>query len=151
MAQAKTGDRVRVGFTGRLANGEIFDSTDECHSDGCGCDSGPIEFVIGDEEIIAGLNEAVIGMSPGERKTVAVEAERAYGPRDDEMVMVIDRGEMPEDLQPEVGDTLALTDEEGDEFPVTVTEVTAATVTIDANHPLAGEDISLDLELLAIL
>ncbi len=151
MAQAKTGDRVKISFTGRLADGEIFDSTEECHSDGCGCGAGPLEFVIGDDEIIAGLNDAVIGMQPGEKKTVLIPAEQGYGNFDEDLVMVIERSDLPEDLKPEVGDTLGITDEDDEEYPVTVVEVTDTTVSLDANHPLAGEELSIELELLEIL
>ena len=151
MTQAKAGDRVRISFTGRLADGEIFDTTQECHDDDCGCETGPLEFVIGDEEIISGLNEAVIGMSPGQQKTVRVEADRAFGQRDEELLMVVERSELPDDLDPQIGDTLALTDEDGEDFPVIVTALGEATVTLDANHPLAGEDISLEIEMLEIL
>ena len=89
MERAKTGDRVTVHYTGRLEGGEVFDSS-ECQENDCGCDSGPMEFVIGDGQVIPGFEQGVVGMSPGEEKTVTIPASEAYGERMDEMVAVVD-------------------------------------------------------------
>lgn len=149
MAQAKTGDKVKVHYTGRLAGGEVFDSS-ECHESDCGCESGPMEFVIGEGHVIPGFEQAVIGMSQGEEKTVVIPVDQAYGERIDEMVAVVNRSEIPPDLTLEVGSQLEVTQEDGQAFPVLITEVTDTTVTLDANHPLAGKELTFDLKLVEI-
>ncbi len=149
MAQAKTGDRVKVHYTGKLASGEVFDSS-ECHEDECGCSSGPLEFVIGDGNVIPGFEQAVIGMSPGEAKTVVIPVDQAYGERVEEMVAVVDRKDIPAELTLEVGGSLEVTQADGNAFPVVITEVTETTVTLDANHPLAGRDLTFDIKLVEI-
>jgi peptidylprolyl isomerase len=149
MAQAKSGDRVKVHYTGKLEGGEVFDSS-ECMEDECGCESGPLEFTIGEGEVIPGFEEGVIGMNPGESKTINIPVDQAYGPRIDEMVAVVERANLPPDLTPEVGERLEVTQEDGHVFPVVITEVTDTHVTIDANHPLAGRDLTFDLKLVEI-
>jgi peptidylprolyl isomerase len=149
MAQAKTGDKVKVRYTGRLEGGEVFDSS-ECHEDDCSCESGPLEFTIGDGHVIPGFDQAIIGMSPGDTKTVVIPADQAYGERIEEMVAVVDRKDIPADLTLEEGSQLEVTQEDGNVFPVIITEVTESTVTIDANHPLAGRELTFDLRLVAI-
>ncbi len=149
MAQAKTGDRVKVHYTGRLASGEVFDSS-ECHEDECGCESGPLEFTIGKGNVIPGFEQAVIGMSPGETKTVVIPVDQAYGERVEEMVAVVDRKDIPADLVLEVGGQLEVTQEDGNAFPVVITEVTETSVTLDANHPLAGRELTFDLRIVEI-
>jgi peptidylprolyl isomerase len=151
MPQAKEGDRVKLHFTGKLEDGTVFDSTEDCDSDDCGCEEGPVEFVIGEGDLVPGLEQAVIGMSPGEAKTVRLIPELAFGERDEELLWEIDRRELPADLAPEVGETLEITDDNGESFPVTVADVSETTVTLDANHPLAGMDLSFDLQLIEIL
>jgi peptidylprolyl isomerase len=149
MAQAKTGDKVKVHYTGRLAGGEVFDSS-ECHEGDCDCESGPMEFVIGEGHVIPGFEQAVIGMNPGDEKTVVIPVDQAYGERMDEMVAVVNRSEIPPDLTLEVGAQLEVTQEDGQAFPVLITEVTDTTVTLDANHPLAGKELTFDLKLVEI-
>ncbi len=150
MAQAKSGDKVKVHYTGRLAGGEVFDSS-ECQDDGCGCSSGPLEFVIGAGNVIPGFEQGVIGMSPGETKTVVIPADQAYGERVEEMVAVVPRADIPAELTLEVGGQLEVTQADGSAFPVIITEVTDTTVTLDANHPLAGRALTFDLRLVEIL
>ncbi len=148
MRQAQQGDRVKVNFTGKLDDGTVVDaSVDNCCDDECECETGPVELTIGEEEVVPGLEKALIGMAPGEKKTVRLVSEEAYGERDEEMVMEVDRGEIPEDIAPEIGQTLELTDEEGEAFLVTVTNITETEVVLDANHPLAGVDITYEIEL----
>jgi len=149
MAQAKQGDRVKVHYTGKLTDGEVFDSS-ECADDGCGCGTGPLEFTIGTGEVIPGFEEAVVGMGPGEEKTVTIPVDKAYGPRMEEMVAVVGRSELPADLDPVVGQQLEVTQQDGHSFPVLITEVTDTTVTLDANHPLAGRDLIFQLRLVEI-
>ncbi len=151
MKQVQQGDRVKVNFTGRLEDGTVVDTSVDCGCDECDCDETvPVEFTLGEEEVIPGLEEAMIGMKPGESKTVRIASDNAYGPHDEEMVMVIDREEIPAEIAPEVGQTLELTGEDDEPFLVTVTEVTDATVVLDANHPLAGMDITYEIELVDI-
>jgi peptidylprolyl isomerase len=165
MSQAKKGDKVRINYTGRLADGTVFDSTleeecghDECDGDdctdddcGCGCESGPMELTIGTGELFPQIDEALAGMAPGEKKTVVIPAADAFGEIDPEKVFTVPRSDLPEDLKPEVGDELVLGNEDDEELGVAVVEVSAETVTFDANHPLAGEDLSFEVELLEIL
>ena len=149
MAQAKTGDKVTVHYTGRLDDGEVFDSS-ECQESECGCETGPLEFVIGEGNVIPGFEQAIVGMSPGESKTVVIPVDQAYGERIDEMVAVVDRKDIPADLDLEIGNQLEVTQEDGSAFPVIITEVTETTVTLDANHPLAGRELTFDLRLVSI-
>ena len=149
MAQAKTGDKVTVHYTGRLEGGEVFDSS-ECHEDDCGCESGPLEFTIGEGNVIPGFEQAIIGMSPGDSKTVVIPVDQAYGERVDEMVAVVERTEIPADLVLEVGNQLEVSQQDGNVFPVIITEVTESNVTLDANHPLAGKELTFDLRLVTI-
>jgi len=149
MARAKTGDKVTVHYTGRLEGGEVFDSS-ECREDDCGCDSGPLEFTIGEGNVIPGFEQAIIGMNPGDTKTVVIPVDQAYGERIDEMVAVVDRQDIPPDLILEVGNQLEVTQQDGSAFPVIITEVTETSVTLDANHPLAGKELTFDLRLVVI-
>jgi len=152
MAQAKQGDCVRINFVGRLTDGSIVDSSEDlCGEDDCGHESGPLEFTIGEEEVIPGLEQALVGMQPGEKKTVEISCDMAYGPRDEEMVMVVPRSDLPAELEPDVGDVLEVTDDEEGDFAVTVTGVSADSVTLDANHPLAGEDLVFEVELVEVV
>jgi peptidylprolyl isomerase len=149
MTQAKEGDKVKVHYTGKLEGGEVFDSS-ECTEDDCSCDSGPLEFTIGKGEVIPGFEKAVIGMSEGEAKTFIIPVEEAYGKRNEEMVVAVERSHVPADLTPEVGMRLEVTQEDGQEFPVVIMEVTETHVTLDANHPLAGRDLTFDIKLVEI-
>ena len=164
MAQAKNGDKVKIGYIGRLADGSIFDSSAEddcshaefdCADDDCGCDcehsSGPVELVIGDGEMFPQIDEALIGMTPGEKKTVVIHAGNAFGEYDEDQVFIVPRSDMPDDLQPSVGDELLIGSNNGEEMEVEVIEVSEASITFNANHPLAGEDLFFEIELLEII
>ena len=166
MAQAKTGDRVRIDYTGRLEDGTVFDSTiesmecgtDSCDTDehdsgdcGCGCESGPRELTIGAAELFPQVDDALVGMVPGEKKTFTIPAADAFGAYDGEKVFTVPLSDLPDDLQPEVGDELVLSNEDDEELGVTVVEVTGDSVTFDANHPLAGEDLTYEVHLVEIL
>jgi peptidylprolyl isomerase len=141
MAQARSGDTVRVHYTGRLEDDRIFDSS-------AGRD--PLEFTLGEGRVIPGFEEAVLGMEVGEERTVTVPADSAYGPRREEMVAQVSRDQFPEEIEPEVGQQLKMSGE-GQTFVVMVADVTDWSVTVDANHPLAGEDLTFDLELVEIV
>jgi peptidylprolyl isomerase len=150
MAQAKKGDKVKVHYTGRLEDGTVFDSS-ECFDEAdCACGSGPLEFTIGEGQVIPGFEQAVVGMNSGESKTVIIPVDQAYGERLDEMVAVVDRSEIPAELKLEVGNQLEVTQEDGHVFPVLITDITEAKVTIDANHPLAGKPLTFDIKLVEI-
>ena len=173
MAQAKNGDKVRVHYTGTLDDGSIFDSSEEtetgcddecgdecgdqendCGDHDCGCGGnagGPMEFVIGQGNLIPKFESAVIGLEPGESVTVRITAEEAYGQRAEEMVAVIERSEIPADMKPQVGDHLEVIMQDNTPMPVMVTEVTETTITLDANHPLAGMDLTFDIRLVEIV
>lgn len=142
MSDAKKGDTVKVHYTGRLDDGSVFDSS---------LDGEPLKFIIGEGHVIQGFEEAVEGMSPGEKKTVRIEFEKAYGPHYDEGVIVVERSGLPEDLKPKVGDVLQIPQHDGDPLIVTVKEITDTTITLDANHPLAGKDLIFEIELMEIL
>jgi len=150
MAQAKEGDRVRVHYTGRLDDGTVFDSS-ECSEDECGCESGPMEFVIGGGEVIPGFDRGVLGLEVGEAKTIHIPVEDAYGERIEEMVAEVPRGDLPPEMKPEIGQQLEVTQEDGQIFQVLVTDMNDETITIDANHPLAGQALNFDLRLVEIL
>jgi peptidylprolyl isomerase len=134
----KNGDHVRVHYTGRLADGEVFDSSR---------DAEPLEFTVGAGEVIPGFDEALRGMQVGESKTVEIESEDAYGPRRDALVASIERANAQFPVEPQVGMNLALPLQDGNQLEVVITEVTDTHVTIDGNHPLAGEKLIFDLEL----
>lgn len=143
MAQAQLGDRVKVHYTGRLDDGTVFDSS---------IITDPLEFTIGEREVVPGFEEAVIGMSPGESKNVKIPVDKAYGPRREDMTIVVDRDKFPPDIEPEVGQQLEIRQrEDGQTFPVTVTDVSESSVTLDANHHLAGKDLTFDIQLLEIV
>lgn len=149
MAQAKQGDKVKVHYTGKLEDGTVFDSS-ECNDEGCDCPSGPFEFTIGQGQVIPGFEQGIIGMSPGEQKTIHIPVDQAYGERLEDMVAVVDRKDIPQELSIELGNQLEVTQEDGSSFPVVITEISETSVTLDANHPLAGRDLTFDLKLLEI-
>ena len=150
MAQAKKGDTVKVHYTGRLDDGSVFDSS-ECADDDCGCSSGPLEFTIGEGQVIPGFDAAVEGMQIGESKSVHIPVDEAYGERVEQMVAQVPRTDLPETMVPEVGQQLEVTQEDGNVFPVVITEVTDSQVTIDANHPLAGQNLNFEICLVEIV
>ena len=149
MAQAKQGDRVKVHYTGKLADGTVFDSS-ECEDDGCECGTGPLEFTIGASEVIPGFDVAVLGMDIGETRTVTIPVDQAYGEHMEEMVAEVPRADLPADLVVEVGQQLEVTQENGQIFQVLITEVADDQITIDANHPLAGRELTFVIRLVEI-
>jgi peptidylprolyl isomerase len=141
MQPARSGDTVRVHYTGRLDDGSVFDSSEG---------RAPLEFRLGGGQVIPGFENAITGMRPGEERTVTIPAEEAYGPRREELVLVVNRSELPEELQqPEVGQQLQMS-QEGESFIVTISDVRVEDVVLDANHPLAGEDLTFELQLVDI-
>ena len=136
--QAKNGDRVRVHYTGRLGDGQVFDSSR---------DGEPLEFTVGAGEVIPGFDEAVSGMQVGESKTIEIEPDDAYGPRRDALVTQVSREAAQFPVEPQVGMHFGLPLQDGNQLEVVITEVTDTHVTIDGNHPLAGEKLIFDVEL----
>ncbi len=154
MAKAKTGDRVRIHYVGTLEDGTVFDSTREeagCGSEECGCGGGPRELIIGEGEFLPSIEEALVGMETGQIKSVIIPMDDAFGPYDGEKVFSVARSDLPADLQPEVGDGITLVNQENDELNVIVAELGDEEITFDANHPLAGEDLAFEVELVEIL
>ena len=116
-----------------------------------GCASGPIDVHLGTGEIFPQIEQALIGMAPGETRSVTIAAADAFGEYDDDNVVTIPRTQLPDDLNPEVGEELVLTGEDDEAFGVTVVEVSAESVTFDSNHPLAGEDLTFEITLREIV
>lgn len=141
MAQAKEGDEVQVHYTGKLEDGTVFDTSQ---------DGEPLSFTIGENRVIPGFESAVVGMEPGDSKTTEIEPDQAYGEHRDDMVMELDRDQIPEDVEPDVGQQLQLRLENGQTVPVLITALGEETVTIDANHPLAGRTLIFEIELVDV-
>lgn len=141
MTQAKNGDTVKVHYTGKLNDGTVFDSS---------ADGEPLEFIIGEGQLIQDFEEAVIGMNPGESKTVQIPSDNAYGPHREEMLIVIDRSKFPEGLEPRIDQQLQVRHPNGQESVVKVVDISDTNVTLDANHPLAGEDLTFEIRLTEI-
>ncbi len=138
---ASDGDTVKVHYTGKLDDGTIFDTSVERE---------PLEFTIGTGQTIPGFEAAVRGMQVGQVKTVTIPAEEAYGPHNEDMVVVVERDKLPENLNPVVGQQLQKQQENGNMAVVVVTDVSDTTITLDANHPLAGKALTFEIELLEI-
>lgn len=141
MTQVKSGDTVRIHYTGTLRDGTTFDSSE-------GRD--PLEFQVGSGQIIPGLDKAIPGMEVGEKKTVNVPCDEAYGPVDPQMRQAVPREGIPADIPLDLGTRLQMQTQQGQVTPVTVVEVTEEQVTLDANHPLAGQDLTFAIELVQI-
>lgn len=141
MSEVKIGDKVKVHYTGRLYDGSEFDSSK---------DREPLEFEVGSQQVISGFENSVIGLKAGESVTVNIPADEAYGPRIDEMVLQIDKDKLPPDFNPELGQKFQLPQENGQNVIVTVTDITETQIELDANHPLAGKDLTFDIKLVEI-
>lgn len=142
MAQAKQGDKVRIHYTGKLADKEVFDSS---------VNREPLEFRLGEGKIIPGFEEAVIGMTPGDSKTVNILPEKAYGPHRKELVVDVERSRLPDTLKLEVGGHVQIRQPSGGNIQAKVTSMSDSKVTLDANHPLAGEVLTFDIKLVEIV
>ncbi|WP_343701966.1 peptidylprolyl isomerase [Chitinophaga sp.] len=142
MQQVKTGDTVRVHYHGRLNNGNTFDSSE-------GRD--PLEFTVGAGMVIKGFDNGVLDMKPGDKKTLNIPIEEAYGPKNDELIMEFPKANIPADLNPSVGMELQMSNPQGQVFPVKVAAIGTEFITLDANHPLAGEPLIFDIELVEIV
>jgi FKBP-type peptidyl-prolyl cis-trans isomerase 2 len=141
MQQVKTGDTVKVHYHGRLTDGTTFDSSEGRE---------PLEFEVGSGSVIAGFDTGVTGMTVGEKKTIQIPVDQAYGPKDPGMLVEFPKTNFPEDMKPELGMRLNMTNGSGQVIPVAIIDIKEESVILDANHPLAGEDLIFDLELVAI-
>lgn len=141
MAQAKTGDTVKVHYTGKLADGTVFDSSEGRE---------PLKFKIGEGQLIPGFEQAVVGMESGDSVSANIPAKDAYGEYDKRLIQVIEKNTLPEDLEPEVGQQLEAVRSDGQRIAVVVLDVGESQVTLDANHPLAGKELIFDITLLEV-
>lgn len=135
----KKGDTVKVHYTGKLGNGDVFDSSK---------DREPLEFTLGKGQLIPGFEAAVEGRKPGETVTVVIPPKDAYGESDPEMIFTVPRAQVPDNIPLEVGTHLQLSNDKGQQMDVVISEVGPDEVTLDANHPLAGKELTFDIEIL---
>lgn len=142
MNQAKTGDTVRVHYKGQLTDGSVFDESAQ---------DTPLEFQIGSGMLLPDFEAAIIGMNLGDSKQVAIEAERAYGTPREDLLIEVDRAQFPDHIAPEVGLQLRLNQPDGTPLTVAISDFSDTSVTLDANHPLAGENLIFDIKLVEIL
>lgn len=141
MSQVKANDTVQVHYTGKLSDGQVFDSSEGRE---------PLEFTVGAGQVIPGFENGLLNMSVNEKKTINIACEDAYGPVREDMIQQVPRAELPQEIAPEVGMRLVSRTPDGHEIPLVVTEVAPETITVDANHPLAGKDLVFEVELMGI-
>jgi peptidylprolyl isomerase len=141
VSKAKDGDKVKVHYTGKLKDGTVFDSSEG---------RPPLEFTLGQGKIIPGFEKGVMGMGPGDKKTITVPPGDGYGESRDELIVKVNKSHFPENIDPSVGKQLQVTQSDGNVVEVTVTEMEGDSVTLDANHPLAGKTLVFDVELVEI-
>ena len=141
MQQVQKGDAVSVHYHGKLTDGTTFDSSEGRE---------PLQFTAGSGQVIKGFDDAILGMMTGDKKTVNIPVADAYGERNDDMIMEYPKSDFPADMNPEVGMELQMGDDSGNVFPVVIVEVADDMVLRDANHPLAGQDLIFEIELVSI-
>ncbi|MFQ5849359.1 MAG: peptidylprolyl isomerase [Candidatus Binatia bacterium] len=141
MARAKQGATVKVHYTGKLEDGTVFDTS---------ADGEPLEFTIGERQVIPAFEQAVVGMLPGQSKRTEVPADKAFGPHREELVLRVNRTQLPAELKPEIGQQLEFPAEDDETIELTVTDVSESSVTLDANHPLAGRDVTFYIHLVEV-
>lgn len=141
MTQANVGDKVKVHYTGKLEDGTVFDTSNN---------RDPLQFTLGKGQVIPGFEQAIVGMAPGESKTTKIPATDAYGPYKKELVVEVNKTELPKDLNVQIGQQLQINQPNGQTVLVTTTQVTESKVTLDANHPLAGKDLTFDIKLVEV-
>jgi len=139
---AKTGDTVRVHYTGKLNDGTIFESSTE---------SEPLEFVLGEGQILPGFEAAILGLDSGESRTFQIPADEAYGPHRDDRVVTVPLDQLPSYLRPKLGEVLEIQQPGGQVLAVRITSLTETEIELDGNHPLAGEDLTFETTLVEIL
>ena len=141
MSTIKDGSTVKVHYTGQLKDGSVFDSSIQ---------KDPLEFTMGQGQLIPGFEKAIEGLGVGDKTTAEIPAAEAYGEPNSQMVVEVEKAQLPEDLEPEVGVQLQLNQPDGQAIPVQITAVTEDKVTLDANHPLAGQDLTFEIEVVEI-
>ncbi len=142
MAQAKSGDTVQVHYTGTLNDGTVFDSS---------AGRTPLEFTVGSGQVIRGFDDGVSGMNPGDKQTIGISVEDGYGPVNEDMIFTLNRTDIPDDIPLEEGMTLNMHEDGSPRpIPVIVRQLSDTSVTLDANHPLAGKDLTFDIELVDV-
>ncbi len=141
MSKVKDGDTVKVHYTGKLENGDVFDSSRE---------KEPFEFTVGNKAVIPGFEKGVLGMEVGDTKTIEIPPEQAYGAKQDELVVEVKKSEFPDDITPTIGQRLQIKQQDGNPIVVTITDLTEDSITLDANHPLAGYTLFFDVEVVDI-
>lgn len=142
MKQLKCGDTIKVHYTGRLTDGKVFDSSRERE---------PLEFTIGERSLIAGFENGVIGMHLGETKTVTIPCDQAYGAKKPELIVKVPNEDVPKNLTPKKGMRLTINQPNGQSIPVTITHIGKESITLDANHHLAGEELIFEIEIIEII
>lgn len=142
MSKVKNGDTVKVHYTGKLEDGSVFDSSES---------RDPLEVTLGEGKLIPGFENAVIGLEVGDKTTANIASNDAYGDRREDLEVTVERAQLPEEITPEVGMQLQLNQPDGQPVPVQVTKVEEENIVIDANHPLAGKDLTFDIELVDIV
>lgn len=141
MAEAKKGDKVKVHYTGKLNDGTVFDSSENRE---------PLEFTIGNGNMIAGFEKAVVGMAVGDAITTDIPSEEAYGEKRPDRLVAVPKAEVPADINPAVGQQLSIQQQDGSALPVLVAEINEENIVLDANHPLAGKDLTFEIKLVEI-
>jgi FKBP-type peptidyl-prolyl cis-trans isomerase 2 len=142
MVTVKEGDTIRINYVGKVEDGTVFDSTAGTH---------PLEFTVGEGELIPGLEKGVIGMKPGEFRSVSIPMGQGYGPRVEERVFEFDRKRLPDNIAPEIGRQMQMYRADGMPMMVTIVGISETSLTMDCNHPLAGKTLIFDTTLLEIL
>jgi FKBP-type peptidyl-prolyl cis-trans isomerase 2 len=142
MAAAKTGDTVRVHYRGSLADGSVFDSSEG---------GEPLEFTIGRGQVIKGFDQAVLGMKDGDIRSVNIQPDQAYGPHHDDLMVTVPRAELPPGIEPEIGQQFEVQQDDGEPLIVRVAAMTDTTLTLDGNHPLAGETLTFRIEFVKVV
>lgn len=138
MSKVKEGDTVKVHYTGTLKNGEVFDSSK---------DKEPLEFTLGEGQLIPGFEKAVVGMAIGDSASIDIPSDEAYGEEREDLIINVPKDQLPDDVTPQVGMQLQVNQGNGQPIPVRIKEVGETELTLDANHPLAGKDLSFEIEL----
>jgi peptidylprolyl isomerase len=141
MKKAQNGDKLKVHYTGKLEDGSVFDSS---------VGREPLEFVLGNGSLIAGFERAVSGLQPGEKTTATLAPEEAYGEPSMELLFEVPKANIPEEIKPEIGMQLSVSQPDGQQMPVVIAEVKEESITLDANHPLAGKTLIFEIEVMEV-